>query len=101
MAHPVYWKAILEIVRGDAAAALNSARPLEIFGREHGMAHWRALGEMQSSWGRGRLHDSRAGTARFRQALAAYADHGLEGVRRSITACLLSWRPTPWARTER
>ena len=40
------------------------------------MAHWRALGEMQSSWGRGRLHDSRAGTGRFRQALAAYADTG-------------------------
>ena len=30
MAHPVYWKAILEIVRGDAAAALNSGEALEV-----------------------------------------------------------------------
>ena len=41
MAHPLYWKSYLEILRGDAAAALSAAEALEALGREHGMPFWR------------------------------------------------------------
>ena len=44
MAHPLCWKSFLEVLRGDAAAALSAAEALEGLGREHGMAFWRVSG---------------------------------------------------------
>jgi predicted ATPase len=76
LAHPLFFKSYLEILRSDAAAALGAAEALEALGREHGMAQWRIMGELLSGWARGRLHDRAAGAAELRRALAALADQG-------------------------
>ena len=79
MAHPLFWKSHLEILRGDAAAALSSAEALETFGREHAMPFWRAVGALSAGWARGRLHDAAAGAADLRRALAERIDQGATG----------------------
>jgi predicted ATPase len=63
MAHPLQSKFFLELQRGDAAAALATAEALAALGRDHGMAHWRADGELFAVWARCRLHDPGAGAA--------------------------------------
>ena len=70
MAHPLLWKSHLEILRGDAAAALSAAEALEDLGREHGMPFWRTDAELNAGWARGRLHDAAAGAEDLRRALA-------------------------------
>jgi class 3 adenylate cyclase/tetratricopeptide (TPR) repeat protein len=77
MAHPLNWKCRLEILRGDAAAALNAAETLEGVCREHGMPFWRVAAELDIGWARGRLHDAAAGAEDLRRALAAAADLGM------------------------
>jgi predicted ATPase len=67
MAHPLFWKSQLEILRGDPAAALSAAEALDALGREHGMPFWR--GELSAAWARGRLHDAAAGAEDLRLAL--------------------------------
>ena len=76
MAHPLYWKSQLEVLRGDAAAALSAAEVLMALGRDHGMAHWRTSAEFTAGWARGRLHDAAAGAADLRQALTERGDQG-------------------------
>jgi hypothetical protein len=46
MANPLYWKSHLEILRGDAVAALSAAEALEALSREHGMTLWRVWSEV-------------------------------------------------------
>jgi class 3 adenylate cyclase/tetratricopeptide (TPR) repeat protein len=79
IAHPLFWKSHLEILRGDAAAALSSAEALEKFGREQAMPFWRAVAELSAGWARGRLHDAAAGAADLRRALAERIDQGATG----------------------
>ena len=43
---PLLWKVHLEILRGEAAAALQAAEALERLCREHGMPFWRAAAEL-------------------------------------------------------
>jgi len=76
MAHPLWWKSQLEILRGDAAAALIAAKALEELCREHGLSFWRTHGELDAGWARGRLQDAAVGAEDLRRALAAYADQG-------------------------
>ena len=76
MALPLCWKSFLEILRGDAAAALSAAEALERLGREHGMAFWRFRAELHAGWAHGCLHDAAAGAAEIRRAQAALADQG-------------------------
>jgi tetratricopeptide (TPR) repeat protein len=76
MALPLCWKSFLEILRGDAAAALSAAEALERLGPEHGMAFWRIRAELHAGWARGRLHDAAAGAVEIRRAQAALADQG-------------------------
>ncbi len=76
MAGTLYRKSYLEILRGDAGAALSAAEALENLSREHGMSHFRVLAELESGWARGRLIDPVAGAAELRRALAAFADRG-------------------------
>ena len=76
MAHPLIWRSHLELLRGDAAAALSAAEALEALGREHGMPFWRVRAELNMGWARGRLHDAAAGAEDLRQALAVSADRG-------------------------
>jgi class 3 adenylate cyclase/predicted ATPase len=68
MAHPIYWKSHLEILRGDPAAALIAAEALEELGREHGMLLWRVAAELGAGWARGRLHDAAGGSEDLRRA---------------------------------
>ena len=76
MALSLSWRWFIENKRGDAAAALNAAEALAVLGREHGLSYWRALGEVQAAWARGRLIDPTAGVTEFRRALGAFADQG-------------------------
>jgi hypothetical protein len=70
MAHPLYWRSRLEILRGDAAAALRASEALDGLSREHGMPFWRNEAGLSAGWARGRLHDAAAGAEELRRALA-------------------------------
>ena len=76
MAIPLIIKCQLEILRGDAAAALSAAEALEVLSQEHGMMLFRVYAELFTAWARGRLHDPATGTAELRQTLAGFADQG-------------------------
>ena len=67
---------LLEVFRGDPAAALHSAVKLLAVARQHGMRFYVALGEIITRWAHGRLLDPEAGAAGPRQALAAYMAEG-------------------------
>ena len=88
MAHPLNWKSRLEILRGEAAAALSAAETLEGLCREHGMLYWRVKAELDAEWARGRLHDAAAGVEDLRRTLAAAADQGMMGDAWFYTALL-------------
>ena len=66
----------LEILRGDAAAALAAAEALAELGLERAMPFWRTAGEMTAGWARGHLHDAEQGAADLRKALAERAAQG-------------------------
>ena len=74
--HPLYWKSILEILRGDAAAALITAKALEDLCGEHGMGEWGTVAEMVVGWAHGRLANPTAGAAEMRRALAVLINKG-------------------------
>jgi len=76
MAIPLIIKCQLEILRGDAAAALSAAEALEVLSQEHGMMLFLVYAELFAAWARGRLHDPATGTAELRQTLAGFADQG-------------------------
>jgi predicted ATPase len=77
MAHPLYWKSHLEILRGDAAAALSAAEALQGLSQEYGLPFWRTFAELNMAWARGRLHDAAAGAADLRRALTDRIDQGV------------------------
>ena len=74
--HPLYWKSVLEILRGDAAAALITAKAMEGLCREHGMGEWGTVAEMVVGWAHGRLANPTEGAAKMRQALAVLINKG-------------------------
>jgi predicted ATPase len=76
MIHPLLWGSHLEILRGDAAAALAAAEALAELGLERAMPFWRTAGEMTAGWARGRLRDAEEGAADLRRALAERAAQG-------------------------
>ena len=76
MAHPLAWKAEIELFRGDAAAALSAAEALNALSQEHGMPFWGLRAKLVMGWARGRLFDAAAGAEELRRALAVSADHG-------------------------
>ena len=88
MAHPLNWKSRLEILRGDAAAALSAAETLEGLCREHGMPFWRIRADLDAEWARGRLYEGAAGVEGLRRALAAAAGQGMRGYAWFYTALL-------------
>jgi class 3 adenylate cyclase/predicted ATPase len=72
----VYFKTLLEILRGDAEAARGTAERVVGLAQEHGLTF--ALGGLMmcSGWTRARLGDFEVGAAELRQALASYRDQG-------------------------
>jgi hypothetical protein len=76
MGYPLLFRSHLEVLRGDAAAALSSAEALELCAREHGMTLWRRWAKLSSVWARGRLYGPAAAAAEFRRELAACSDQG-------------------------
>ena len=76
MATTLLWKSRLEILRGDAAAALKAAEALDGLSREHGMPFWRTEAGLSAGWAHGRLHDAAAGAEDLRRALAERIDQG-------------------------
>jgi predicted ATPase len=74
MAQPLRFKAILEILRGDAAAALSAAEALDALGADHGSPFWRTAAGLSAGWARGRLHDAAAGAEDLRRTLADRVD---------------------------
>ena len=76
MAGQLFQRCELEILRGDAAAALSAAKALEALSREHGLALFRLWAELFTAWAQGRLHDPSAAAAELRQALATLTDQG-------------------------
>ena len=79
MAHPLQAKFFLEFLRGDAAAALAAAEALEVLGRQHGKANWRAIAQLRVVWARCRLHDPSAGATDLERAFEALAEQGMSG----------------------
>jgi tetratricopeptide (TPR) repeat protein len=76
MATRLLWRSRLEILRGDAAAALKAAEALDGLSREQGMPFWRTEAGLSAGWARGRLHDAAAGAEDLRRALADRIDQG-------------------------
>jgi class 3 adenylate cyclase len=76
MGYPLLFRSHLEVLRGNAAAALSSAEALGSCAREYGMTLWRRWAALSSAWARGRLHDPAAAAAEFRRELAACSDQG-------------------------
>jgi adenylate cyclase len=67
---------VYHTLRGDPETVMRTAKfPLDL-GREHGMALWLAIGEMESNWGRASLSDREKGMTGLREALAAYLGQG-------------------------
>ena len=89
MATTLGWKSILEVIRGDAPAALVAAEALQALSREHGMAHWRAMAERTTGWAHGRLHDPSGGAAELTKALATLAGQGAR-LQRNVSEALLA-----------
>ena len=72
-----FFKATLETLRDDAAAALRASEALVELSRERGIGMFLALGLLSSSWARARLGDWGTGLMmEFRRALVVYADEG-------------------------
>jgi hypothetical protein len=57
MATPLYLNSILELLRGDAAAALQAAEAMEVLARDQGMTLFRTKGELLSAAARGQMGD--------------------------------------------
>ena len=87
-AAPLICRSILELLRGDATAALSAAEDLEALSREQRMAFWLASGEMVSGWARGHLGDPVLGAAQLQRALTSYADQGARVSARFFQALL-------------
>ena len=76
MATPLYLNSLLELLRGDAAAALRAAEAMEALGRDHGMIFFRIEGELLAAVARGQMGDPATEAVKARQALTAYAEQG-------------------------
>jgi tetratricopeptide (TPR) repeat protein len=77
MAHPLMWRAHLEILRGDAAAALSASEALDALGRDRELPFLRTDAGLSAGWARGRLHDNAAGVEDLRRVLADRAHLGV------------------------
>ena len=96
MTHPLLWKAHLEILRGDPAAALSAAEALDDLGREHGMPFWRTDAGLSAGWARGRLHVAATGAEDLRRVLADRVHQGARYNAWFYNGLLANSRPRRW-----
>ena len=71
-----YFKAVFEMLSGDAEAARSTAESLVGLSREHGLALYMTLGQLSLTCARVRLGDRETRITELRQALAAYTNQG-------------------------
>ena len=71
-----FFKAIFEILCGDAAAAHRAAGTVVELSREHGLSLYETYGTVYLSWARALLGDLETGVTELRAAVAAYKDQG-------------------------
>ena len=76
MATPLYLNSILELLRGDAAAARQAAEAMKALARDQGMILFGTEGELLSAAACGQMGDPATEAVKVRQALAAYAEQG-------------------------
>ncbi len=69
-----HFKAVFEILRGDARAARRAAETEVELGREHGLALYLANGTVCLGWARAWLGERARGVTELQQSLAAYAE---------------------------
>jgi predicted ATPase len=70
------FKAIFEIVRGDAGAARRDAEMVVKLSHENALPLTAAQGALHSSWASARLDGHETGAMQFRRALVAYTNQG-------------------------
>jgi predicted ATPase len=70
------FKALFEIVRGDAEAARRDAKIVVKISQENALPVYAASGAVQSAWASARLDDRETGATALRQALVAFTDQG-------------------------
>jgi predicted ATPase len=71
-----FFRAHLEMVRGDARAARRDAEILIKLAQENAMAQFAALGALQCDWANARVQGGETGVTELRQAMAAVTDQG-------------------------
>jgi predicted ATPase len=71
-----FFKALLDIVRGDPGAARRVAEIVVKLSQENGLTFYAALGALASAWASARLDGRDPGATELRQALVAYTDQG-------------------------
>jgi predicted ATPase len=76
LVHTYLFRALFEIVRGDAGAARRDAEIAVKLSQENGLTFFAALGALQSAWASARLDGRETGATALRQGLAAFTDQG-------------------------
>jgi predicted ATPase len=76
LSNAYHFKAIFEMLRGDAAAAGRVAENLVELSQEHGLTLYVAWGKLFLCWAHAWLPDTQTGATELRLALAAYTDQG-------------------------
>jgi predicted ATPase len=76
LANTYHFKAILEILRGDAAAALFGADAAVELSRQYGLPLYQAEGTLLSGFARARLANLDSGIVELRQAFATFTEQG-------------------------
>jgi predicted ATPase len=75
-ANVYFINALIETLRGDAAACKRCTEAFIELSRERGLALYSAFGALTSSWSRAQLGEREIGVIELRQALASYTEQG-------------------------
>ena len=71
-----FFKALLEILRDDAAAAAAAGKRVLDLSQEHAITQYLAMGSISSGWARASAGDRATGVIALRQILAMYTEKG-------------------------
>jgi len=70
------YRALFEILRGNAKAAARAAQSFAELSREHGTAFYRVVAALSLGWARAQVGDGEIGVTELREALAEYVGQG-------------------------